>query len=145
MKPRKGRRGPPGLLVDTGFVIGLLDKDDDFHAAALRWDRQLADRPRILTTAVLLECGDGFAEHDTWRALTTWLDHIARDPRYELVNIDHAMLTRTRAFRDQHPTRAWSFTDCTSFVVMKARGITEAFSTDKHFNEAGFDALLLRP
>jgi hypothetical protein len=33
-------------------------------------------------------------------------------------------------------------TDCISFVVMQERGIVEALTTDHHFQQAGFRALL---
>lgn len=44
--------------------------------------------------------------------------------------------------RDKKHTHGYSFTDCLSFVVMADHGIQEAFATDRHFNEAGFTALL---
>ena len=31
-----------------------------------------------------------------------------------------------------------SFTDCVSFVTMRARGIRRAFTFDRHFRDAGF-------
>lgn len=38
--------------------------------------------------------------------------------------------------------KEWSWVDCTSFVVMTQRGITEAITTDRHFEQAGFMRLL---
>lgn len=43
----------------------------------------------------------------------------------------------------RRPDQAWSFTDCTSFRLMKARKIRDALTTDHHFEQAGFRALLL--
>ena len=40
------------------------------------------------------------------------------------------------------PDKAWSLTDCISFVVMRERSITEALAYDRHFEQAGFRALL---
>jgi hypothetical protein len=37
----------------------------------------------------------------------------------------------------------WGLTDCISFVVMKDTKMTEALTTDHHFEQAGFKALLL--
>ena len=34
--------------------------------------------------------------------------------------------------------KEWSFTDCVSYVVMKQREITEAFTFDDHFAQMGF-------
>ena len=36
----------------------------------------------------------------------------------------------------------WGLTDCISFVVMQREGILEAFTSDKHFEQAGFIRLL---
>jgi predicted nucleic acid-binding protein len=38
--------------------------------------------------------------------------------------------------------KEWSLTDCTSFVVMTDRKITDALTADHHFEQIGFNALL---
>jgi predicted nucleic acid-binding protein len=38
--------------------------------------------------------------------------------------------------------KAWSLTDCTSFAVMQEEELTDALTTDHHFEQAGFTALL---
>jgi predicted nucleic acid-binding protein len=40
-------------------------------------------------------------------------------------------------FRNR-PDKNWSFTDCTSFVVMEEYQMEVAFTLDKHFRQAGF-------
>jgi uncharacterized protein len=47
------------------------------------------------------------------------------------------------ALYGRRPDKAWSLTDCISFEVMTERGITEALTSDHHFMQAGFQALLL--
>jgi predicted nucleic acid-binding protein len=42
----------------------------------------------------------------------------------------------------QHADKEWTLTDCASFVVMRERGITAALTGDRHFEQAGFTALL---
>lgn len=44
-------------------------------------------------------------------------------------------------WRDR-PDKEWTLTDCSSFVVMQARGLTDALTTDHHFEQAGFVRLL---
>jgi len=36
----------------------------------------------------------------------------------------------------------WGLIDCMSFVVMNDEGVTDALTADKHFQQAGFHALL---
>jgi predicted nucleic acid-binding protein len=43
---------------------------------------------------------------------------------------------------NNRPDKAWSLTDCISFVVMQEHGISEALTGDHHFEQAGFVALL---
>lgn len=38
--------------------------------------------------------------------------------------------------------KAWSLTDCISFLVTAEHGITDAWTADHHFEQAGFTALL---
>lgn len=38
--------------------------------------------------------------------------------------------------------KAWSLTDCISFVVMADEGLVDALTGDRHFEQAGFKALL---
>ena len=45
-------------------------------------------------------------------------------------------LYRSRADKD------WPLTDCISFNLMEEHGLTEAFTEDHHFEQAGFVALL---
>ena len=42
----------------------------------------------------------------------------------------------------ERPDKDWSLTDCISFVVMRKMDITEALTGDRHFEQAGFTALL---
>lgn len=48
----------------------------------------------------------------------------------------------TRVFCLQHSDKAWSFTDCLSFVVMRRLELTQALTSDGHFRQAGFQVLL---
>jgi hypothetical protein len=43
---------------------------------------------------------------------------------------------------ESRPDKEWSLTDCISFVVMQKERIAEALTGDRHFEQAGFVALL---
>ena len=42
----------------------------------------------------------------------------------------------------QWPDKAWSLTDCSSFLIMGELNLTEALAHDKYFKQAGFITLL---
>jgi len=42
---------------------------------------------------------------------------------------------------ERYADKEFSFTDCTSFVVMKQRRIASAITNDRHFEQMGFDTL----
>ena len=48
---------------------------------------------------------------------------------------------KTLSLFERHSDKQWSLTDCLSFVVMRDNGITKALTGDRHFVQAGFDAL----
>ena len=44
-------------------------------------------------------------------------------------------------YRDR-PDKSWSLTDCISFVVMNDMNLRDALTGDKHFEQAGYVAIL---
>ncbi|HTY50881.1 MAG TPA: hypothetical protein VMB48_14420 [Steroidobacteraceae bacterium] len=47
----------------------------------------------------------------------------------------------TKRFYRRYSDHRFSFTDCTSIVVMRELGISEVLTTDRNFQEAGFQVL----
>ena len=43
---------------------------------------------------------------------------------------------------ENRPDPRWSVTDCSSFLIMREMGITEALAHDRDFAQAGFRVLL---
>jgi len=71
-----------------------------------------------------------------------FLDHTEQGRSVAMPHLDAAFLQRARGYLRKHLDHKYSFADCTSFVLMEERGISGAVTTDEHFVEAGFVALL---
>ena len=56
--------------------------------------------------------------------------------------MDVERFEKTKVLFIKNIDRAWSFTDCFSFVVMKDLQLREALSKDAHFRAGGFIPLL---
>ena len=59
--------------------------------------------------------------------------------RWQWVDATRAENARSLFFR--HRDKNYSFTDCTSFVVMRELKLKEALTTDRHFRQIGFRML----
>ena len=59
-----------------------------------------------------------------------------------IIYIDQSHDTAAWAMLRQYSDKEWSLVDAASFVVMQANGITEALTTDHHFEQAGYIRLL---
>jgi len=68
---------------------------------------------------------------------------IESDPRVEIVPLAEELCARSGELFRRHSDKEWGLTDCVSFVVMRDKGISEALSTDHHFEQAGFRPLLI--
>ncbi len=64
------------------------------------------------------------------------------NPLVEIVWVDEDLHRAALAFLQQRLDKAYSLCDAVSFVLMRARGITEALTTDSHFEQEGFVRLL---
>jgi uncharacterized protein len=132
------------LFLDTAYTIALSSVTDAYHPRA----RELAveiqtQQARLVTTqAVVLEIGNSLSKLRYRAGALSLLDAIEHDPNVEVVLLSEALYARGRRLFRERPDKEWSLTDCISFVVMEERGITKALTTDHHFVQAGFQALL---
>ena len=129
------------VFADTSFYLALFSEGDAWHGRARRWSRENS-RPLILTDFVVLELGSALSQGDARRLFVELVDSLDADTASEIVPASHELVERGLRFFADRPDKAWSLTDCISFVVMRERGLTEAVGTDHHFEQAGFRLLL---
>jgi predicted nucleic acid-binding protein len=80
-----------------------------------------------------------------YRAVATrLLNSLANDKSVEIVPLSVDRFSRALHLYSERPDKEWGLTDCISFVVMTDRRITNALTTDAHFQQAGFQALMAR-
>lgn len=69
-------------------------------------------------------------------------EEIRKSNLIEIIYIDQELEEESWKFFKKYSDKNFSFTDCTNFTIMKKFGIKEAFSSDHHFEQAGFVKLL---
>lgn len=132
------------LFLDASYAIALTSPRDQYHTQALQLaDRLEAERaPMITTRAVILELGNAFARVDRRAAGMALLDSLERDPDVEIVPLSEELYRQGAELYRQHRDKDWGMTDCISFAVMRSLGLQHALTSDDHFRQAGFRALL---
>jgi predicted nucleic acid-binding protein len=131
------------VFVDTAVVIALLLDGDEHHGKA--WSKILALRSQaklVTTRAVCLEIGSSLSRPRHRAQAAALLASIEHDPEFEVVPLSEDLYAEGLTLFSERADKAWSLTDCLSFIVMRKRGITPALTTDQHFRQAGFEPLL---
>lgn len=128
------------LFLDTSYIVALELLDDQNHAAAARHWRQLVAAPLTLVTTsyVFDEIVTFFNRHGLHGKAVQVGSSLLHSPSVRLVHVDEALFYEGWAFLRQHGDKAYSLTDCISFVVMERHSIRTAFTFDRHFIQAGF-------
>lgn len=126
------------VLADTSALFALLVSTDDNHARAARAFERLADRnvPLVTTNYVLVESYALLARRVGIAAVRRF--RASMQPLFDIVWVDAATHESALDLMLERPRSRISLVDATSFVVMRASGIEEAFAYDRHFRTAGF-------
>jgi predicted nucleic acid-binding protein len=132
------------VFADTSSLYAFVDRNDANHIAAREAVTRLLLEGRriVLTDYIVAETVNlAKARGGTLVALRV-IDLVeqSRGLHVEWVGVER--FNETKAFFRRHSDHGYSFTDCTSFVVMRERKLNEALTTDRHFVEAGFSSLL---
>lgn len=128
-------------FADTSYFEAIISTRDQYHIAAVEASR-LPWHQIITTEFVLLELGATFSKPDD-RADFLLIDRMVRTRAdVLLIPATTELLQQGRELFAARRDKAWSLTDCISFVVMQEHGLTEALTTDQHFTQAGYHALL---
>lgn len=96
----------------------------------------------VTTRWVLMEVADGLASTPARRQIRTLFADLESDPLVSIVESSDRLYQRGLSLYDSRPDKEWSLTDCISFAAMREEGLSEALSGDRHFEQAGFVALL---
>ena len=132
-----------GLFVDTAGWMACADGADLAHArASAARDAALeAGQTLITTDFVVDETLTLIRLRLSLRAAETWWRQIDGSSRLRWERIDGDRFERARELFFQYRDKDFSFTDCTSFAVMREIRLTHALTTDRHFRQMGFQVL----
>lgn len=134
----------PMVLVDTAAWIALVNTRDELHKRAEKVMAELRHRDVVLVTTefILLEVANALCT-TAWRGKAIKLiDGLRTVARIRILPAETLLLAAGWQLYASRLDKHWSLTDCTTFVVMKNEGIEQSFTSDHHFEQAGFTKLM---
>jgi predicted nucleic acid-binding protein len=134
------------VFVDSSGLYALADRRDSSHAQAKERVSKLLESGTglVLTDYIVDEACTLAKVRAGSDAALRLLEIVERSRAIEMLWIGIEHFEAAKAFFRRHADHGYSFTDCTSFVVMDKLRIRDALTSDHHFVEAGF-RLLLKP
>jgi len=132
------------VFADTSYYLAVLSREDAYHEAAIAWSENLLGRT-VVTEYVLVELGNALCRSKYRSRYVPFVQELLADAGTIFIAASAALFHEGLEFYAARPDQTWSVVDCISFLVMKQRRLKEALTTDQHFVQAGFRALLREP
>jgi uncharacterized protein len=133
------------VFLDTNGWLALLNASDQLHRRADAAWRSLGVRgcSVVLTDWVIAETGNSLARTRARERFAAIARTILSDPNCRVIFVTPGLLRRAVDLYRERADKQWGLVDCASFLVMADEQIDEAFTTDRHFEQAGFKVILL--
>ena len=141
--------GPPNVEVmrrvfaDAWFYIALLDPRDAGHPKTLKICQDASITGFVTTHWVLMEVANMLSGTKGRAPCAAFIRELTRASEISVIPASEALFARGLSLFEERQDKAWSLTDCISFIVMSDEGVSEALTGDHHFEQAGFTALLV--
>jgi predicted nucleic acid-binding protein len=136
----------PERFADTSGWAAFIGRRERYHALAVALVTQVqqSGRPLLTTNLVLAELVSVLTSpmRLSRPQQIQFLKDLRSAPWVRIVPIDAALEAATWQLWESRPDKEWSLVDCASFVLMQQRGLTDALTSDHHFEQAGFVRLL---
>lgn len=136
----------PKVFVDTSFWIAYFNSLESNHEKAKKWLKRLKYNPAILITSdfIVVETLNYFInckklnlfrrKEIAKKFYDSWFQRYS--PLRELVRINNEIWDESARIYFLYKDKEFSFTDCTSFILMEKIGTRLAAHFDQHFNQA---------
>ena len=123
--------------VDTGAFIALTDADDANHRPAAAFYRSSKEKGMrfVTTNFVICETMNYLRSRVSHQVAVSFRENLNKSGFIEMIRVTPSIETAAFLIFKQCSDKDFSFTDCTSFSIMRSLGLKKAFAFDKHFEQ----------
>lgn len=130
------------MLLDTSGLLCYLHRDEPQHQAAVQLldgaSSPLLTHSYILAELVALALVRGFPRP----VVLAFMVDLLNSPDIEVVWGGEALHRSAMELLQNRQDKSYSLCDAVSFVLMRQRRLSNALTTDRHFEQEGFIRLL---
>ncbi|NJO43125.1 MAG: type II toxin-antitoxin system VapC family toxin [Cyanobacteria bacterium CRU_2_1] len=130
------------MLLDTSGLLCYLHQNEPQHQEAVQLLNNASHRSLthsyVLAELVALALIRRFPRP----AVLAFVMDLLDNPDVETVWVDEQLHREAMKLLNDRQDKTYSLCDAVSFVLMRQRGMTEALTTDRHFEQEGFVRLL---
>ncbi len=131
------------VFVDTSGWVEPVLRSGPNHDAMMQYAQALhADQRPLVTTDDVLNEVVALLTTDSRGMprpqLIQFVNQMRANAGLRIVHVDEAIWQEAWTMLERMSDKTWSLVDAISFVVMRRLGVTEAFTSDHHFTQAGF-------
>ena len=132
------------VFADTNYWIALINARDQLHSKAIAISREFSVVDIVTSEMVLVEVLNGFSNAGSaLRDLAALSIQALRiNPRIRVIPQTTQQFRSALEQYQRTTDKSWSLTDCASFQIMHEEQIKAALTHDRHFTQAGYEALL---
>ncbi len=129
------------VFADTSYFLALANANDQSHVRADDLSQSLLGRMYV-SEYVLMELGNSLSRSADRIVYLQTLIQIEQEPNMIVVPASDRWFQIARELFANRLDKDWSMVDCASFAIMAHYKIRDALTADRHFEQAGFKALL---
>jgi predicted nucleic acid-binding protein len=129
------------MLLDTSGLLAYHHRREPQHADAQTFYAAATTRivhSYILAEFVALAQARGLPRQPALQ----FIQDLLENPDIEVIWVDETLNRKALDYLQSRGDKTYSLCDAVSFVIMAERSMTEALTTDYHFEQAGFRRLL---
>lgn len=134
------------IFVDTSGWGHLVDTFQEFHAETrtIYLDAKQKSSRLVTINYVIAELVALLSNPIRFPRIRSikFIESIKSSSLVDVVHIDEDLDSKSWELLTNRADKNWSLVDCSSFIVMQENKITDALTTDHHFEQAGFVRLL---
>jgi uncharacterized protein len=125
------------LFVDTGAFIALTDADDENHKAAASFYRDAKGKGTRFVTTIFIVCKtlNYLRARISHNIAVLFRENLKKSGFIEIAAVTPSIEDAAFDIFKRYTDKDFSFTDCTSFSIMRFLKLKSAFAFDRHFDQ----------